>query len=75
MLKQIETNRLLKGGKKGSSGQLHLFQITARDTGDDSVFDRVKAQIEETLRKEKSEARFQEWGKELRDNAHVEIRL
>ncbi len=56
------------------SGQLHLFQITARNPGDITLYDRAKIEIEETLKKQKTELRFKEWAKELRDNGHVEIR-
>ena len=57
------------------NGQLHLFQVTARNPGDPKLYDRVKDEIEEKLRQEKTEARFEEWQQELRDEAYVDIRL
>ena len=56
-------------------GQLHLFQVSARNPGDIHLFDRVKGEIEETLKRQKTDRRFEEWEKELRANARVEIRL
>lgn len=56
------------------NGQLHLFQVTNRISADDDPFNRVKDEIEEKLKREKSDARFEEWQNELRNNAHVEIR-
>jgi len=57
------------------NGQLHLFQIVERtgETGD--PFLQVKDEIEDKLRQEKSDARFAQWQKELRDNAYVEIKI
>ncbi len=55
--------------------QLHLFQVTGRNPGDIHLFDRVKGEIEEVLKKEKTDLRFKEWAQELRDNGHVEIRI
>ncbi len=57
------------------NNQLHLFLITARDPGDKDLYDRVKYEIEELLVKEKTEVRFREWAKELRDQGHVEVRI
>ncbi|MFK5926682.1 MAG: SurA N-terminal domain-containing protein [Desulfuromusa sp.] len=57
------------------NGQLHLFQVTARVTADGDPFERVKDEIAEKLKRDKTEIRFKEWQKELRDNAHVEIRI
>ncbi len=54
--------------------QLHLFQVTAHTPGDANLYDRKKIEIEEILKKEKTEIRFKDWAKELRDNGHVEIR-
>lgn len=56
------------------NGQLHLFQVTERigDAGD--PFLRVKDEIEEKLRQDKTDSRFKEWQQELRDNAYVEIK-
>ncbi len=57
------------------NGQLHLFQVTDRVTVDGDPFDLVKGEIEEKLKREKTDIRFEEWQKELRDNARVEIRI
>lgn len=56
-------------------GQLHLFQVTERTATDSDPFDQVKAEIEEKLKRDKTDLRFEEWQKELRDNARVEIRI
>ncbi len=57
------------------NGQLHLFQVTDRTTVDGDPFDQVKDEIEEKLKRDKTDIRFEEWQKELRDNAHVEMRM
>lgn len=57
------------------NGQLHLLQVTARKPGDPNLYDRVKAEIEDKLRQEKTEDRFEQWQQELRDAAYVDIRL
>jgi len=55
--------------------QMHLFLITERNPGDSHLFDRVSSEIEEILKQKKTEERFKEWTKELRDNSQIEIRL
>ncbi len=57
------------------NGLLHLFQVTERTTIDGDPFDMVKGDIEKKLRREKTDIRFDEWQKELRNNAHVETRI
>ena len=57
------------------NGQLHLFQVTARTGGDGDPFLQVKDEIEKKLRQEKTDARFTQWQKELRDKAYVEIKI
>ncbi|MDA3902667.1 MAG: SurA N-terminal domain-containing protein [Desulfuromusa sp.] len=57
------------------NGQIHLFQVTNRIFAEGNLFDRVKGEIEEKLKREKTDIRFEEWQKELRNNAHVEIRM
>ena len=57
------------------NGQLHLFQVTARTGGDGDPFLQVKDEIEKKLRREKTDTRFAQWQKELRDNAYVEIKI
>ena len=57
------------------SGYLHLFQVVTRNPGDSHLFDRVKGEIEQKLREKKSQTRFQEWEKEIRSEAHIDIRI
>lgn len=57
------------------NGKLHLFQVTKITGGDSDPFGSVKDEIEEKLKRDKTDARFEEWQKELRDNAHVEVRI
>ncbi|MCF6267025.1 MAG: SurA N-terminal domain-containing protein [Desulfuromusa sp.] len=57
------------------NGKIHIFQVTKRIGDDSDPFSRVKGEIEEKLKREKTDARFEEWQKELRDNAHIEIRI
>ena len=57
------------------NGQIHLFQVTERTSDDGNLFDHVKDEIEEKLKRDKTDIRFEEWEKELRNNAHVEIRI
>ncbi len=55
--------------------QLHLFLVTEYDSGDNTLSDKSKDEIEKILKQEKTAARFKEWSQELRDQGHVEIRL
>jgi len=57
------------------NGKIHLLQVTKRTTVDDDPFASVKDEIEEKLKRDKTDLRFAEWQKELRNNAHVEIRI
>lgn len=57
------------------NGQIHLFQVTERTADDSDPFDRVKDEIEEKLKRDKTDLRFEEWQKELRNNAHIEMRM
>ena len=57
------------------NGHLHLFQVTERTTVDSDPFASAKAEIEEKLKRDKTDLRFEEWQQELRDNALVEIRI
>ncbi len=56
-------------------GQLHLFQITERTSIAGDPFDQYKAEIEEKLKREKTDIRFDEWQLELSDKAFIEIRI
>jgi|GEM_PF-463790 len=55
--------------------QLNLFLVTERNPGDSHLFEKVSPEIEKILKEKKTEARFQEWTKELREQGHVEIRI
>jgi peptidyl-prolyl cis-trans isomerase SurA len=55
-------------------GQLHLFQLSSRETDKESLFEIVKSDIEKTLKNQNSESRLEEWHKELRENADIDIR-
>ncbi|MDX2478907.1 MAG: SurA N-terminal domain-containing protein [Desulfuromusa sp.] len=57
------------------NGQIHLFQITSRTVAGGNMFDQVKDEIEEQLKREKTDIRFIEWQDELRNNAHIDIRI
>lgn len=57
------------------NGQLHLFQVTERTSDVGDPFLQVKGEIEEKLQREKTDIRFAQWQKELRDNAYVEIKM
>lgn len=57
------------------NNQLHLFLVTEYDSGDNNLNDKLKAEIEKILRKEKTDARFKEWTEELRKSGHVDIRI
>ena len=57
------------------NGNLHLFQVTKRTIANSDPFDSVKNEIEEKLKRDKTDLRFEEWQKELRNNAHVEMRI
>lgn len=55
--------------------QLHLFMVTARNPGDINLYDRVSGDIEKLLEKQKTDQRFKEWAKELRERGHIDIRI
>ena len=52
----------------------HIIKLEARVAGTTKPFESVKAEIEEIIYRKKSEERFSQWVKELRDKASVEIR-
>lgn len=77
-----QLSKLFAGLKKGDvsepvmmNGDLHLFQVVDRNPGDVHLFDRVKSKIEQLLREQKTEARYQEWVKDIRKSAHIDIRM
>ena len=52
----------------------HIIKLEARVAGTTKPFESVKSDIEEILYRKKSEERFSQWAKDLRDKASVEIR-
>jgi len=58
-----------------SNGQRHLFQVVEKIGSTGDPFDLYKANIEETLKREKTDIRFKEWQQELRANAYIDIRM
>lgn len=52
----------------------HIIKLEARVAGTTKPFESVKADIEETIYRKKSEVRFSQWIKDLRGKASVEIR-
>jgi peptidyl-prolyl cis-trans isomerase SurA len=58
-----------------AAGQLHLLLVVDRNPGDNRLFDKVRDEIVEILRKDNTEKRFVEWSRELRDQAHIKILL
>ena len=56
-------------------GKLHLFQVVERFSIDGDPFDFYRGEIEEKLKQEKTDVRFKEWQRELRENAYVEFKI
>jgi peptidyl-prolyl cis-trans isomerase SurA len=54
---------------------IHLLKIEERTSGDIRPLKRVWEDIQEKLYEEAAERQFEEWRKELRKNAHVEVFL
>jgi peptidyl-prolyl cis-trans isomerase SurA len=52
----------------------HIIKLEARVAGTTKPFESVKSDIEEILYRKKSEERFSQWVKDLRDKANIEIR-
>ena len=52
----------------------HIIKLEERIPGKLKPFESVKAEIEETLYRKKSEERFNQWAKELRSKASIEIK-
>jgi peptidyl-prolyl cis-trans isomerase SurA len=79
MLPELE--RAIMAMKPGDVSELvytplgfHIIKLEERVSGKMKPFDSVKAEIEETLYRKKSEERFSQWAKELRGKASVEIK-
>jgi len=53
----------------------HLFRLESKETLDDAGMTRVKQQIREILFREKYEARFDAWLKEIKQRAIIEVRI
>ena len=54
---------------------MHLILLEERTTGDLRPLEKVKEQIREQLYEDAAERQFEEWRKELRKNAHIEVFL
>jgi peptidyl-prolyl cis-trans isomerase SurA len=54
---------------------IHLLKLDERTTGDIRPLDKVRNSIQEKLYEETAERQFEEWRKELRKNAHIEVFL
>jgi peptidyl-prolyl cis-trans isomerase SurA len=52
----------------------HIVKLEERNSGKMKPFESVKAEIEETLYRKKSEDRFNLWAKELRTKASIEMK-
>jgi peptidyl-prolyl cis-trans isomerase SurA len=53
---------------------LHIIQLEKKFDTDTKTFADVKQDIEETLYKKKSDARFNQWASDLKKNASIDIR-
>ena len=54
---------------------IHLLKVEERTTGDIRPLEKVRSGIQEKLYEEAAERQFEEWRKELRKNAHIEVFL
>ena len=54
---------------------IHLLKVEERTTGDIRPLEKVRSSIQEKLYEEAAERQFEEWRKELRKNAHLEVFL
>ena len=52
----------------------HIIKLEERTTGKMKPFENVKAEIEEAIYRKKSEERFNQWAKELRAKASIEMK-
>ena len=52
----------------------HIIKLEERTTGKMKPFEKVKAEIEEAIYRKKSEERFNQWAKELREKASIEMK-
>ncbi len=54
---------------------IHLIKVEEITTGDLRPLEKVRSSIQEKLYEEAAERQFEEWRKELRKNAHIEVFL
>jgi peptidyl-prolyl cis-trans isomerase SurA len=52
----------------------HIIKLEERTTGKMKPFESVKAEIEETIYRKKSDERFNLWAEELRAKASIEMK-
>lgn len=78
---QAELGNALTSMKAGDISELvytpagfHIIKLEERISGKAKPFEGQKNEIEEALYRKKSEERFSQWAKELRDKASVEIK-
>ncbi len=68
----------LKPGEVGelvsTPSGLHIVKLEEKSTGKVKSFDKVKAEIEDTLYRQKQDERFASWMKNLRAKASVEVK-
>ena len=76
-----ELEAAILGMKPGEVSELvhspsgfHIIKLEERSTGKMKPFENVKAEIEDTLYRKKSEERFSQWAKELRAKASIEMK-
>ena len=54
---------------------IHLIKLDEKTTGDLRPLERVRESIREKLYEEAAERQFEDWRKELRKKAHIEVFL
>jgi len=79
MMPELEASIL--GMKTGEVSELvytpsgfHIIKLEERSSGKVKSFESVKAEIEDALYRKKSEERFNQWAKELRSKASIEVK-
>jgi len=58
-----------------SAQGVHLIQLVEKTSGDIRPLDKVREMIQEKLYEESAERQFEQWRKELRKDAHIEVFL
>jgi len=78
---QPELEKVILALKPGEISELvntpigfHIIKLEAKVDGTIKPFESVKAEIEETIYRKKSEERFSQWAAELRSKASIEIK-